>query len=287
LAVKTDEGEYRGFTDVDPRFPGHLGRLLGMGQDALVSAAAQLRSGDVVDLSVVTILPPLRMPEKIICVGLNYADHSAESGFAKPDYPVIFARFSSSLVGHGSAIVRPRVSVQLDFEGELAAVVGKGGRCITKAAALDHICGYSVFNDASIRDFQSRTPQWTLGKNFDGTGAFGPEFVTADELPRGCVGLRLQTRLNGVVMQSASTADMIFDVATLVAEISEAITLSPGDVIVTGTPSGVGLARTPPVWMKAGDLCEVEIEGVGLLSNPITEDLIHYNDAPGFAAVTV
>jgi 2-keto-4-pentenoate hydratase/2-oxohepta-3-ene-1,7-dioic acid hydratase in catechol pathway len=169
--------------------------------------------------------------------------------------------------------------VQLDFEGELAAVVGKAGRCIPKSAALDHICAYSVFNDASIRDFQSRTPQWTLGKNFDGTGAFGPELVTADELPPGCAGLRLQTRLNGVVMQSASTADMIFDVATLVAEISEAITLSPGDVIVTGTPAGVGLARVPPVWMKAGDICEVEIEGVGLLSNPVAEESMRYRTA--------
>src|SRR5882757_5743891 len=272
VAVKTGDGEYRGYTELDPRFPGAIERLVAGGHETPVSAASQLRSGDLIDLDRVAILPPLRRPGKIICVGLNYVDHTAESGFAKPAYPVIFARFTSSLVGHGSAIVRPRASEQLDFEGELAAVVGKGGRCISKASALDHICGYSVFNDASIRDFQTRTPQWTLGKNFDGTGAFGPELVTADELPPGCVGLRLQTRLNGVVMQSASTADMIFDVATLVAEISEAITLSPGDVIVTGTPAGVGLARVPPVWMKAGDVCEVEIEGVGLLSNPIAEE---------------
>lgn len=280
VAVKTGDGEYRGYTALDPRFPGSLERLIAGGHETLVSAASGLISGNLVDLDRVAILPPLRKPEKIICVGLNYADHTAESGFAKPDYPVIFARFSSSLVGHGGAIVRPRVSVQLDFEGELAAVVGTGGRCIPRSAALEHICAYSVFNDASIRDFQSRTSQWTLGKNFDGTGAFGPELVTADELPPGCVGLRLQTRLNGVVMQNASTADMIFDVATLVAEISEAITLSPGDVIVTGTPSGVGLARRPPVWMKAGDVCEVEIEGVGRLSNPIAEESMHHGKAP-------
>ena len=280
VAVKTGDGEYRGYTELDPRFPGSIERLIAGGHETLVDAASQLRSGDRVEFDRVVILPPLRRPGKIICVGLNYVDHTAESGFAKPNYPVIFARFSSSLVGHRGAIVRPRASVQLDFEGELAAVVGKRGRCIPRSAALEHICAYSVFNDASVRDFQGRTPQWTLGKNFDGTGAFGPELVTADELPPGCVGLRLQTRLNGVVMQSASTADMIFDVATLVAEISEAITLSPGDVIVTGTPAGVGLARVPPVWMKAGDVCEVEIEGVGLLSNPIAEESVRYGKAP-------
>jgi 2-keto-4-pentenoate hydratase/2-oxohepta-3-ene-1,7-dioic acid hydratase in catechol pathway len=164
------------------------------------------------------------------------------------------------------------VSTQLDFEGEMVAVIGKSGRHIRKEDALSHVAGYSIFNDASIRDYQFKSAQWTIGKNFDHTGAFGPEFVTADALPPGASGLRLQTRLNGAVVQEASTASMIFDVATLVALLSEAVCLQPGDVIVTGTPSGVGLARKPPLFMKAGDVCEVEIEGLGILRNPIEDE---------------
>jgi 2-keto-4-pentenoate hydratase/2-oxohepta-3-ene-1,7-dioic acid hydratase in catechol pathway len=164
------------------------------------------------------------------------------------------------------------VSTQFDYEGELVAVVGRGGRHISREAALDHICGYSIFNDASVRDFQMKTPQWTVGKNFDGTGAFGPAFVTADELPRGAAGLSLQTRLNGKVMQSASTTQMIFDVVTTVALITEALTLEAGDVLVMGTPSGIGMARTPQIFMKAGDVCEIEIEGLGILRNPIADE---------------
>jgi 2-keto-4-pentenoate hydratase/2-oxohepta-3-ene-1,7-dioic acid hydratase in catechol pathway len=217
-------------------------------------------------------LPPLPAPPKIICLGLNYADHAAEGGFKPPSYPTIFARFASSLIGHEAPLIRPRVSTQFDYEGELVAVVGRGGRHISRAAALDHICGYSIFNDASVRDFQMKTPQWTVGKNFDGTGPFGPAFVTADELPPGAAGLKLQTRLNGNVMQSASTTQMIFDVVTTVALITEALTLETGDVLVMGTPSGIGMARTPQVFMKAGDVCEIEIEGLGILRNPIADE---------------
>jgi 2-keto-4-pentenoate hydratase/2-oxohepta-3-ene-1,7-dioic acid hydratase in catechol pathway len=207
----------------------------------------------------------------VICVGLNYRDHSAESGFKQPDYPTLFSRFNSSLIAHGAPIVRPLVSTQLDYEGELVAVIGKGGRHIPRESALDHVIGYSIFNDASIRDYQFKSPQWTVGKNFDDTGAFGPALVTTDELPPGAADLKLQTRLNGVVVQEASTTDMVFDVATLIAIISEAITLRAGDVIVTGTPSGVGLGRKPPLFMKAGDVVEVEIEKIGVLSNPIVD----------------
>ena len=164
-----------------------------------------------------------------------------------------------------------------DFE--LVAVIGKGGRHIPRAAALSHVCGYSIFNDGSIRDFQLRTPQWTVGKNFDNTGPFGPVFVSADELPPGAHGLKIETRLNGRVMQSATTADLIFDVATLVALVSEAMTLEPGDLIITGTPAGVGAARKPPVFMKAGDICEVEIEGIGILRNPIVDEAAATADA--------
>lgn len=168
--------------------------------------------------------------------------------------------------------MRPKISIQLDFEGELALVIGRGGRHIGKDKALQHVAGYSIFNDVSIRDYQTKSPQWTVGKNFDGTGAFGPALVSADTLPPGCAGLSLTTRLNGEVMQSANTRDMIFDVASLIATISEAMTLVPGDVIVSGTPAGIGWARKPPVFMQAGDICEVEIEGIGLLRNPVVNE---------------
>jgi len=214
----------------------------------------------------------VRRPGKIVCVGLNYAAHSRESGHEPPAYPTLFARFASSLVGHETPLVRPRVSSELDYEGELAVVIGRGGRHIPRQAALDHVAGYSLFNDASVRDYQRKTPQWTVGKNFDGTGAFGPCLVTPDELPPGCKGLRLQTRLNGRVMQEASTADMLFDVESLIAAISEVMTLEPGDVLVTGTPEGVGHARKPPVFMAPGDVCEVEVEGLGVLRNTVAAE---------------
>ena len=251
--------------------PDGIAEHLRDGLESLTAFARGLLALPEVDIEAVDLLPPLPNPPKIICVGLNYADHSAESGFAVPDYPTVFGRFASSLIGHGAPIVRPRVSEQLDYEGEFVAVIGRGGRDIPKARALDHVAAYSLFNDASVRDYQFKAPQWTVGKNFDGTGAFGPWLVTADALPPGCAGLRLQTRLNGAVVQDASTDDLVFDVATLVSTLSEAWTLEPGDVIVTGTPSGVGLARKPPLWMKPGDVCEVELEGLGVLRNPIAD----------------
>jgi acylpyruvate hydrolase len=209
---------------------------------------------------------------KIICIGLNYSAHADEGGFQPPDYPAVFTRFNSSLIGHRAPLVRPRVSDKFDYEGELVVVIGRGGRAISKDAALSHVIGYSIFNDASVRDYQMKSTQWTIGKNFDGTGAFGPHLVTADELPAGATGLRLQTRLNGKVVQDASTAELIFDVKTLISILSEAFTLESGDIIVSGTPSGVGFARKPPLWMKAGDVCEVEIEGVGALVNPVADE---------------
>jgi acylpyruvate hydrolase len=252
-------------------FPGGLKALIEGGPTALAAAAATLAKAPAIDLSTVELLPPVSNPEKIVCIGLNYVDHSAESGFKQPDFPTIFGRFNSSLIGHGAAILRPEVSVQLDYEGELVAIVGKTARDVSEGDALTHIAGYSIFNDGSIRDYQFKAPQWTPGKNFDNTGAFGPCFVTADELPPGCAGLRLQTRLNGQVVQDASISDMVFSVAKLVSILSSFMTLKPGDVIVTGTPSGVGLARKPPLFMKDGDVCDVEIEKIGLLSNPVRD----------------
>jgi 2-keto-4-pentenoate hydratase/2-oxohepta-3-ene-1,7-dioic acid hydratase in catechol pathway len=273
LAVASADGTYRGLADSDAGFPGSLAQLIASGGDALPGAARRLAQGKTLDPDSVAWLPPLPHPGKIICVGLNYIDHSLESGFTPPSYPTIFARFASSLIGHGAAIRRPAVSIQLDYEGEMVAILGKGGRHIPPARALDHVAGYSIFNDASIRDFQTKSPQWTVGKNFDATGAFGPAFVTADELPAGGKGLHIQTRLNGQVVQDASTDDMIFDIATLISILSTAMTLSAGDIIVSGTPSGVGMARRPQLFMKHGDVCEVEIEGIGLLRNGIADDM--------------
>lgn len=232
----------------------------------------RVAAAPVLDLGAVKVLPPIPRPGKIICVGLNYADHAAESPYDAPTYPTLFPRFTTSLIADGDPIIRPRVSHELDFEGELVAVIGTTGRNIPKAKATSHVAAYSIFNDGSVRDYQFKAPQWTVGKNFDGTGAFGPYVVTADELPDGATGLHLETRLNGQVVQSASTSDMLFPVADLISIISEAITLEAGDIIVTGTPAGIGWARTPKLFMKPGDVVEVEIEGIGILRNPIADE---------------
>jgi 2-keto-4-pentenoate hydratase/2-oxohepta-3-ene-1,7-dioic acid hydratase in catechol pathway len=252
--------------------PPTLDDLLHLGGAGLDAARMALLTARRRPLAGITWLPPLQRPSKALAVGLNYRDHASEARFESPKHPVIFQRYPSSWVAHGQPLVRPRVSEQFDYEAELVAVIGRGGRHIPRERALEHVAGYSVFNDGSIRDRQLRTPQWLLGKNFDATGAFGPELVTADELPAGARGLRIQCRLNGQTLQDGNTGDMIFDVAALVAACSEAMTLQPGDLLITGTPAGVGMARTPPVWMKAGDVCEVEIEGIGLLRNPVVDE---------------
>ena len=253
--------------------PATLGELLQQGNEGLAAArAAATRARARLALSGVSYLPPVA-PSKAIAVGLNYVEHAAESPYKDaPKYPVLFHRFPQSWVAHGEPLVRPHVSQQFDYEGEMVVVIGKAGRYVAKARALDHVAGYSIFNDGSIRDYQFKSTQWMMGKNFDATGAFGPEFVTADELPAGAAGLQLRTRLNGRVLQDANTRDMIFDVATLVTVCSEAMTLLPGDIIISGTPAGVGFARKPPIWMKAGDVCEVEIEGIGVLRNSVVDE---------------
>jgi 2-keto-4-pentenoate hydratase/2-oxohepta-3-ene-1,7-dioic acid hydratase in catechol pathway len=238
----------------------------------LSEAGAKAAAGETVDETALTFLPPVVRPSKIICLGLNYRDHAEESGLGIPEFPVLFARFPSSLIGHGVPIILPKVSEQLDWEAELVVVLAKGGKNISQADALGHVAGYSVFNDASIRDYQMKTPQWTAGKNFDDTGAFGPWLVTPDELPAGAAGLKIECRVDGVVMQSSNTANLIFDVATTIELLSTFMTLEAGDVLVMGTPGGVGIARNPQVWMKAGQTCEVEIESIGLLINPIVAE---------------
>lgn len=271
LAVEMD-GRLIGLSASQPDFPGELPQLIRGGRAALEQAHWTLSNGNAIDRDRIRYLPPLERPSKIMCVGLNYADHTRESPYEQPAYPTFFPRFASSLIAHGQALIRPSVSRQLDFEGELAVIIGTGGRHIARDKALAHVAGYSIFNEGSVRDFQFLSPQWTMGKNFDGTGAFGPVFVTADELPPGASGLRLQTRLNGQVVQDGNTADMIFDVANLISTLSVGITLEAGDVIVTGTPAGIGWARKPPLFMKPGDVCSVEIEGIGTLINPVADE---------------
>lgn len=221
-------------------------------------------------ISEVELMPCVPRPGKIICLGVNYVDHAKEGGNQIGDYPSIFMRCATSLLAHGAPLQVPTISNKLDFEAELAVVIGRTTRFVSENDALNAVFGYACFNDATLRDYQRKTSQWTIGKNFDCTGAFGPCLVTPDELPAGCVGLQIQSRLNGQVMQSANTADMAFGVARTIALLSESLTLEPGDVLVMGTPGGVGYARTPPVWMKAGDTIEIEIEGIGTLSNKVT-----------------
>jgi len=216
--------------------------------------------------------PLILHPPKIICIGRNYAAHAIEGGVQPPTYPEIFLRCSESLIGHEQPIIRPKCSDKLDYEGEIAAIIGKEARHVKEQDGLDCIAGYALFNDATIRDYQRKSSQWTIGKNFDGTGSFGPEFVTADELPLGMDGVQLETRLNGELMQTASTSDFIFPMAKLIEILSECMTLLPGDVIITGTPSGVGYVRTPPVYMKPGDVVEVKAKGLGVLRNTIEDE---------------
>jgi len=247
--------------------------LLRAGKDGMANAAKLTAGSSAMDPAGLQYLPVIPDPPKIVCVGLNYQDHAEENKLNKQEFPTFFGRFNSTLVGHQQPIPRPFLSDTLDYEGEMAVIIGKAGRHISIANALEHVAGYSVFNDASVRAYQmEKGQQWTLGKNFDNTGAFGPDFVTADELPPGGKGLRLTTRLNGQTMQSATTADLIFDVATLIACLTEAVRLEAGDVIVSGTPAGAGFFRKPKLFMQPGDVCEVEIEGIGLLRNTIIDE---------------
>ena len=209
-------------------------------------------------------------PKKILCVGVNYRPHIAEMGREVPEYPVVFTRFASSLVGNDEPVIRPRVSEQFDFEGELAVVIGKTARHVPREHALDYVGGYCCFLDGSVRDWQRHTMQFTAGKNFERSGAIGP-VVAASEV-RDPTGLELTTRVNGEVMQQGRIADLVFDIPHLVEYCSTFTRLERGDVIATGTPGGVGAARTPPVWLRDGDVVEVEIPGVGLLRNPVRDE---------------
>lgn len=269
LAGSRDGVSWQALFEGDATFPGLLDTLIRRGDGAMAAAFEAVLKAPACDIAAYECLPPFIQAGKILCVGLNYMGHVKESGAEVPPYPTVFARFNTGLVGHGQPLVKPKASDMFDYESELAAVIGKTGRHISEADALDHVAGYSIFNDGSVRDFQLRTPQWTIGKNFDGTGGFGPDFVTADELPPGCEGLRMRGRFNGEVVQDTLIDDLIFNVRKLVALISAAMTLEPGDIIVTGTPSGVGLSFKPPKMLRAGDVFEIEIDRIGTLRNPV------------------
>jgi 2-keto-4-pentenoate hydratase/2-oxohepta-3-ene-1,7-dioic acid hydratase in catechol pathway len=237
-----------------------------------LSGVADERSrAAVVPTSKVHWLPVIPNPDKILCVGLNYETHRKETGRSEVEHPTIFSRYANSQTGHLRPILRPRVSTHLDFEGELAVIIGKAGRYISRANAMDHVAGYSCYNDGSIRDFQRHTHQFTPGKNFPDTGAFGPWMMTPDELGP-LDELKLETRLNGQVMQEARIKQMIFDIPRQIEYCSTFTRLEPGDVIVSGTPGGVGARREPPVWMKPGDVVEVELERLGVLRNVVADE---------------
>jgi 2-keto-4-pentenoate hydratase/2-oxohepta-3-ene-1,7-dioic acid hydratase in catechol pathway len=231
-------------------------------------AAAKAHAKTRIALVGLKLLPPVSDPPRIWCVGVNYHEHRIETGRDPTGQPTIFTRTPQSQVGQGVAMAVPAVSEQMDYEAEIAVVIGRSGRNIAKADALDHVAGYSCYNDVSIRDWQRHTTQWIPGKNFEGLGAFGPWLVTPDEMPAP-EQMRVIARLNGQVVQDAVAADMIFSISEIIAYLSTFTTLLPGDVIATGTPGGVGAKRTPPLWMKAGDVIEIEVAGVGVLSNPI------------------
>lgn len=257
-----------------PQISADLRTALRLGQDLAGAAKAAIASNAKrVPLVSVQLAPVLPEPGKILCLGLNYYDHAKEGGREKPVYPWFFLRCATSLLAHNAKALRPKVSERLDWEAELAVVIGKTVKHCSMDNALDAVFGYSVFNDISVRDYQKKTPQWSIGKNFDRTGPFGPVLVTADELPPGATELNIQSRLNGQVMQNANTRDMIWGVAETIQLLTECMTLEPGDVIIMGTPAGVGQARNPPVWMKHGDVVEIEIENIGVLRNTIEDEV--------------
>jgi 2-keto-4-pentenoate hydratase/2-oxohepta-3-ene-1,7-dioic acid hydratase in catechol pathway len=265
------ENTYVDINAADPSLPLSVKELLALGEPGLRRAEAALPRGTVRHRpDEARMLAPVLDPQKILCLGLNYRDHAIESGMAIPEEPVLFSKFASSLTGHGQPIELPAVSNEVDFEAEMVVYIGKRGRDIPQAEAMSYVAGYAVGHDVSARDWQLNKPgkQWLSGKTFDTFAPIGPVLVTADEVPDPHnLGIRL--RLNGQTMQDSSTSQLIFRIDEVIAYISRIFTLEPGDLIFTGTPPGVGMARKPPVWLKAGDVVEVEIDGLGVLSNPV------------------
>ncbi len=239
----------------------------------LESLEDKIAAAPSVDVDSLAPALPVSAPGAIICMGLNYVEHIKEGGYDIPDYPALFMRSRNSMMAAGQPMVRPTASETLDYEAELMLIVGKGGRHISEADALDHVFGYTVFNDGSVREYQRKTHQWTPGKNFDDTGAVGPFVVTPDELPEGASGLKIESRVGDEVLQSSNTGNMIWNVRQIIATISAYTTLEPGDLIATGTPPGVGHAKKPnPRWLRPGETVEIEIEGIGVCASPVIDE---------------
>ena len=256
---------------VVPRLPNDMIAFLNGGNESHALAEQALANPPaeaVLDRSVVRLIAPIPRPGKIICIGLNYRDHATESNQPVPEYPTVFAKYANCIIGPGEPIVIPRVTDQVDYEGELAVVIGRRARNVAEHAALDYVAGYAPFNDVSARDYQHRTSQWTIGKTFDTFGPLGPALVTADEIadPHN---LDLRVMIGEEVLQSSNTRHLIFTIPQLIAYLSEVMTLETGDVIATGTPAGVGGARQPARWLRPGEVVRVEIGGLGMLENPI------------------
>lgn len=243
-------------------------------QPALITQIANdIANAPGVPVASITPALPVAQPGTIICLGLNYVEHIKEGGYDIPDYPALFMRGKNSIMAAGQPMVRPSCSEKLDYEAELMLIVGKGGRHIAEADALDHVFGYTVFNDGSVRDYQRKTHQWTPGKNFDSTGAIGPFTVTQDEVPESASGLKIESRVGEEVLQSSNTSNMIWGVRQVIATISEYTTLEPGDLIALGTPPGVGHAKKPnPRWLVPGETVEIEIEGIGICASPVIDE---------------
>ncbi|MBS1885869.1 MAG: fumarylacetoacetate hydrolase family protein [Actinobacteria bacterium] len=283
-AQATAAGSPVGEAVADATVPADVLDFLRLGEPALEAAAAALAHAEELGLeesahallraplAAVKLLPPVPEPPKIVCVARNYGAHAKEAGLEVSEIPILFARFPATLVAAGDPVLRPLVSEQLDWEGELAVVIGKGGKRVAKEAAMDHVVGYSIFNDITVRDYQFRVTQYTEGKNFQASGPFGPYLVLKDEVPDPGA-LRITTQVGEEVMQDAETSDMIFDVPTIVSHISQFIQLEPGDVIPMGTPSGVGFKREPPRFLQPGETVKVEIPGLGVLENPVVEEV--------------
>lgn len=270
FAVDGDTGV--NLTALDEAFGSDVSRLAG-DPDLLARAKAAVAGAPSVPVSDITPALPVAAPNKIICLGLNYVDHIKEGGYEIPTYPAFFMRWAKSLMPAGAPMVRPSCSEQLDYEVELMVIIGKGGRHIAEEDALQHVFGYTVFNDGSVREYQRKTHQWGPGKNFDNTGAVGPFVVTPDELPEGATGLAISTRVgDDEVLQSATTDDMLWSVARTIATVSEFATLETGDLLAMGTPPGVGHARTPQRWLRPGETVHAEIEGIGVCSSPIVAE---------------
>lgn len=255
----------------DPHIPSEIIAFLEAGKDAHDRAAQVLKSSPAADgipLQDVRLLAPVPRPGKILCIGLNYGDHAAESGIAVPEFPTVFAKYANTVIATGDAIVIPPATKKPDYEAELGVVIGRRAKNVAEADALDYVAGYVPFHDVSARDYQMRTSQWTMGKTFDTFGPMGPALVTADEIsdPHN---LNIQLSIGGETLQSSNTKHLIFNINQLIADMTAVMTLEPGDVIATGTPSGVGQSRNPPRFLKPGDVVRIEIQNLGVLENPV------------------